>query len=203
MFNKVVVANRGAVAARVLRALNEMGIRSVAVYSEADAGAPYLELASETYAIGPAPARESYLNQDALLEVLRKSRADGLHPGYGFLSENAGVRAAGDRTPARASSGRRRAGSTRWGTRRGRASWRRSYGMPMSQGLGRAAGGPGRDPRRGARDRLPGAGEAGRRRRRDRHAAGKGRSASCSPRSSARARWPTAASAMPRSISSA
>ena len=90
MFNKVVVANRGAVAARVLRALNAMGIRSVAVYSEADAGAPYLDMAGEAHAIGPAPARESYLNQDALIDVLRRSRADGLHPGYGFLSENAG-----------------------------------------------------------------------------------------------------------------
>jgi acetyl-CoA carboxylase, biotin carboxylase subunit len=89
MFNKVVVANRGAVAARVLRALGDMGIHSVAVYSEADAGAPYLAMASETYAIGPAPARESYLNQERLLDVLKHSRADGLHPGYGFLSENA------------------------------------------------------------------------------------------------------------------
>src|SRR5690349_20034671 len=89
MYNKVLVANRGAEVARVLRALNELGIRSVAVYSEADAGAPYLDLASESHLIGPAPARESYLNQDAILEVLRASRADGLHPGYGFLSENA------------------------------------------------------------------------------------------------------------------
>jgi acetyl-CoA carboxylase, biotin carboxylase subunit len=89
MFNKVLVANRGAVAARVLRALNAMRVASVAVYSEADAGAPYLAMASETYAIGAAPARESYLNIDLLLEVLRKSGADGLHPGYGFLSENA------------------------------------------------------------------------------------------------------------------
>ena len=90
MFNKVIVANRGAVASRVLRALNEMGIKSVALYSEADAGAPYLALASESYAIGPAPARESYLNQDLIIEILQKSHADGLHPGYGFLSENAG-----------------------------------------------------------------------------------------------------------------
>ena len=90
MFNKVIVSNRGAVASRVLRALNEMGIKSIAVYSEADAGAPYLAMASETYAIGPAPARESYLNQDLLIDILRKSHADGLHPGYGFLSENAG-----------------------------------------------------------------------------------------------------------------
>jgi acetyl-CoA carboxylase, biotin carboxylase subunit len=66
-----------------------MGIRSVAVYSEADAGAPYLALAGETYALGPAPPSESYLNQDALLDVVRRSHADALHPGYGFLSENA------------------------------------------------------------------------------------------------------------------
>ena len=89
MFTKVIVANRGAVAARVLRALNEMGIKSVALYSEADAGAPYLAMASETYAVGPAPARESYLNQDLIMEIVKKSHADGLHPGYGFLSENA------------------------------------------------------------------------------------------------------------------
>ena len=97
VFNKVVVANRGAVAARVLRALDEMGIASVAVYSEADAGAPYLALASETYAIGPAPARESYLNQDALLDVLKKSGADGLHPGLRLPLRERGVRAARDR----------------------------------------------------------------------------------------------------------
>jgi len=89
VFNKVLVANRGAVASRVLRALGEMGVHSVAVYSEADAGAPYLAMASETYAIGPAPARESYLNQDTLIGVLKRSHADGVHPGYGFLSENA------------------------------------------------------------------------------------------------------------------
>jgi acetyl-CoA carboxylase biotin carboxylase subunit len=89
MFRKVLVANRGAIAARVLRALNEMGIASVAVYSDADAGAPYLEMAGETYAIGPAPARESYLDQDRILGVMKQSGADALHPGYGFLSENA------------------------------------------------------------------------------------------------------------------
>jgi acetyl-CoA carboxylase biotin carboxylase subunit len=89
MFNKVLVANRGAVAARVLSALNAMGIASVAVYSEADAGAPYLALATQTYAIGAAPARESYLNTVQLLEVVRHSGADGVHPGYGFLAESA------------------------------------------------------------------------------------------------------------------
>jgi acetyl-CoA carboxylase biotin carboxylase subunit len=88
MFHKVVVANRGAVAARIIAALRQLGIGSVAVYSEADCDLPYLAMADESYAIGPAAPIASYLNQDALLDVVRKSGADGLHPGYGFLSEN-------------------------------------------------------------------------------------------------------------------
>ena len=135
MFNKVVVANRGAVAARVLRALNAMGIRSVAVYSEADAGAPYLEMAGEAHAIGPAPARESYLNQDALIEVLRKSHADGLHPGYGFLSENAGFALKVVDTGARFIGP-----SPRWIELMGHKTRAReiaaAHGMPMSKGSG-------------------------------------------------------------------
>jgi acetyl-CoA carboxylase, biotin carboxylase subunit len=90
MFSKVVVANRGAVAARILRALYELNVRSVAVYSEADARAPYLEMSSEAHPIGAAPAAESYLNQDTLLALLKQTGADGLHPGYGFLAEHAG-----------------------------------------------------------------------------------------------------------------
>ena len=73
----------------MLRALKSLGIRTVAVYSEADAGLPYLAMADETHAIGAADPRASYLNADVLLEVMRRSGADGLHPGYGFLSENA------------------------------------------------------------------------------------------------------------------
>jgi acetyl-CoA carboxylase biotin carboxylase subunit len=88
MFEKVVVANRGAVAARVIAALRKLGIASVAVYSKADCDLPYLALADECHPIGPAAPAASYLNQDALLDVVRKSGADGLHPGYGFLSEN-------------------------------------------------------------------------------------------------------------------
>ncbi|RZL66324.1 MAG: biotin carboxylase [Variovorax sp.] len=90
MFQKVVIANRGAVAARVLRALRGLGIRSVAVYSEADAHLPYLAQADETVCIGPSEPQASYLNQDALLRVLADTGADALHPGYGFLSENPG-----------------------------------------------------------------------------------------------------------------
>ena len=133
MFRKVLVANRGAVASRVLRALNEMGIESVAVYSEADAGAPYLAMASETYAIGPAPARESYLNQDLILEVLKKSHADGVHPGYGFLSENAGF------AQRVADAGAKFIGpSPKWIDAMGHKTRARElaakYGMPMSSG---------------------------------------------------------------------
>jgi acetyl-CoA carboxylase biotin carboxylase subunit len=135
MFHKVVVANRGAVAARVLRALKQMDIASVAVYSEADAGAPYLEMAGETHAIGPAPARESYLNQDALIAVLKKSGADGLHPGYGFLSENAAF------AQKVIDAGSRFIGpSPRWIEAMGHKTRARefaaSHGMPMSQGSG-------------------------------------------------------------------
>ncbi|MCW5590565.1 MAG: biotin carboxylase [Burkholderiales bacterium] len=93
VFSKVVVANRGAVAARVLRALNALGVHSLAVYSDADRGAPWLGMASETAHIGGSPARESYLNQEAILEAARHAHADALHPGYGFLSENAGFAA--------------------------------------------------------------------------------------------------------------
>ncbi len=86
----MLVANRGAVAARVIRALRQLGIGSVAVHSEADSAAPYLAQADEVHCIGPAPARESYLNQEKLLEVAKAAGADAVHPGYGFLSENAG-----------------------------------------------------------------------------------------------------------------
>ena len=89
LFHKVLVANRGAVASRVLRACNALGIPCAAVYSDADRGAPWLEQAGETMRIGAAPARESYLNQGAILAAARELHCDALHPGYGFLSENA------------------------------------------------------------------------------------------------------------------
>jgi len=89
MIQKVLVANRGAVAARIIRALRQMNIRSVAVHSDADSTLPYLAAADEVYSLGPAPAISSYLNQERLLEILALSGADAVHPGYGFLSENA------------------------------------------------------------------------------------------------------------------
>jgi len=89
MFDRVLVANRGAVAARVIRALREMGIKSVALYSDADRGNPYVEEADEAHHIGASPAKESYLNVERLIAVARSAGADAIHPGYGFLSENA------------------------------------------------------------------------------------------------------------------
>lgn len=86
---RVIVANRGAVARRVIRGLRALGLESVAVYSEADRDLPYLREADVAVPIGPAPAAQSYLNRDTLLRVARETGADALHPGYGFLSENA------------------------------------------------------------------------------------------------------------------
>jgi acetyl-CoA carboxylase biotin carboxylase subunit len=89
MFKKVLIANRGEIAVRVIRACREMGIASVAVFSDVDRAALHVTQADEAYSIGPAPARESYLNTASILEVVRRSGAEAIHPGYGFLSENA------------------------------------------------------------------------------------------------------------------
>jgi len=88
MFKKILIANRGEIALRVMRTCREMGIEVVAVYSEADRTAPHVLFADEAYLIGPAPSSESYLNYKNILEVARQSKTDAIHPGYGFLSEN-------------------------------------------------------------------------------------------------------------------
>ena len=89
MFTKILIANRGEIALRVIRAAHELGVKTVAVYSEADRYAPHVLAADEAYLIGPPPSAQSYLRQDALIEIAKRSGAEAIHPGYGFLSERA------------------------------------------------------------------------------------------------------------------
>ena len=89
MFSKILIANRGEIAVRIIRACKEMGISTVAVYSEADKEALHVQLADDSYCIGPASAAESYLNESRIIEAALLSGAQAIHPGYGFLSENA------------------------------------------------------------------------------------------------------------------
>ncbi|TAZ69149.1 acetyl/propionyl/methylcrotonyl-CoA carboxylase subunit alpha [Rhizobium ruizarguesonis] len=90
MMESLLIANRGEIARRIIRSAKMLGIRTIAVYSEADAGLPFVREADEAIAVGPSPARESYLSQTRILEAARKTGAAAIHPGYGFLSENAG-----------------------------------------------------------------------------------------------------------------
>ena len=89
MFKKILIANRGEIAIRVMRTCREMGIQTVAVYSEADANARHVRYADEAYCIGKAPSNESYLKMDTIIDLCIQTGAEAVHPGYGFLSENA------------------------------------------------------------------------------------------------------------------
>ena len=89
MFKKILIANRGEIALRVIRTCKEMGIKTVAVYSKADAESLHVKFADEAVCIGPAPSSESYLKMDRIIAAAEITNADGIHPGYGFLSENA------------------------------------------------------------------------------------------------------------------
>jgi acetyl-CoA carboxylase biotin carboxylase subunit len=88
MFSRILIANRGEIALRIIRACHEMGIEAVAVYSEADRGAPYLQLADEAICIGPAESAKSYLNIPRIISAAEITDVEAIHPGYGFLAEN-------------------------------------------------------------------------------------------------------------------
>ena len=88
MFKKILIANRGEIACRVIKTAKQMGIKTVAVYSEADKESVHVRMADEAVYIGPAEANKSYIVIDKILEAIRKTKADAVHPGYGFLSEN-------------------------------------------------------------------------------------------------------------------
>ncbi len=171
MFKKILIANRGEIAVRIIRACQELGIETVAVYSEVDRNALHVRYADEAYHIGPAPSRESYLRIDKIIDVARKSGADAIHPGYGFLAEKADFCAGLRRRRHRVYRPVARNRSPPWATRRWRAPpwskmayrsspaprampispmkncwrWRRSIGFPLL--IKASAGGGGKGQR--------------------------------------------------------
>ena len=123
MFKKILIANRGEIACRVIRTARSMGIKTVAVYSEADKDARHVEMADEAVLIGPPPSAQSYLQIERIVKACKDTGAEAVHPGYGFLSENAAFCAALEKEGI-VFIGPKRTRSRRWATRSRRRSWR-------------------------------------------------------------------------------
>ena len=199
MFDKILIANRGEIALRVLRACKELGIATVAVHSTADADAMHVRLADESVCIGPPPSKDSYLNVPALLAACEITGADAVHPGYGFLSENArfaeilgGSQSALHRPQGRTypPDGRQDRGQEdREASRHSRGARLRRRRRPRRR----------RDGDR-AENRFSGAGEGRLRRRRPRHEGGADRRRSAAGACRPRPTKPNPRSATPRSI---
>jgi propionyl-CoA carboxylase alpha chain len=124
MFKKILIANRGEIACRVIRTARRMGIKTVAVYSDADARAPHVRIADESVRLGPAPASESYLKAELIIDACKATGAEAVHPGYGFLSERTSFAEALEKARS-PSSARRPTPSRRWATRSSPRNWRR------------------------------------------------------------------------------
>ena len=154
MFDKILIANRGEIAVRVIKTARRLGIRTVAVYSEADASAMHVELADEAVCIGPAPAAQSYLRGDAILDVARSTGAQAIHPGYGFLSENARFAAACAACGRRRSSARRSMRFTSMGSKAESKRLMSGAGVPLVPGYHGESTGPRHAAARGRHDRL-------------------------------------------------
>ena len=128
MFKKILIANRGEIACRVIKTARKMGIKTVAVYSDADANALHVQMADEAVHIGPPPANQSYIVIDKIMEAIRKTGAEAVHPGYGFLSERMDFAAALEKEGV-VFIGPRAPRLRRWATRSPRRNWRKRPGF--------------------------------------------------------------------------
>ncbi len=170
MFEKILIANRGEIACRIIATCRRLGIRAVAVYSDADAKSRHVRLADEAVRIGPPPARESYLAIERIVDAARRTGAQAIHPGYGFLSENA------DFAEACAQAGivfigPPAAAIRAMGSKAAAKALMREAGVPLTPGYDGAEPGRGISAAAGGHDRLPCDDQGKRGRRRKRNAA--------------------------------
>ena len=173
MIKSLLIANRGEIACRIIRTARRLGVRTVAVYSDADAKALHVREADEAVHIGPSPARESYLVGEKIIAAAKATGAEAIHPGYGFLSENAGLRAGGDRCGADLGRAEARQHHRHGPEGRGQEIDGRS-GRADHARLSRRGPGPEAAAEGGGQDRLSGADQGGGGRRRQGHAQGRG-----------------------------